>query len=160
MEREFDLSKLGRPSTYEEARLEKPMLPCSGHNKETELVVAKGRLTNIKARLFKTGAQRDLSDTKPAIHNLLGYTRQRFGYHMRMGANKYGDGNWLKGLPTECYLESVDRHLASYLEGDRSEDHLSAIIFGIQGCMINEKNEGMPSNHYFNLINKDDEKES
>ena len=103
-----------------------------------------------KSRQFASGAQRDANDTKSAIHNLKGYTRLRFGYHMRIGANKYGDANWEKGLPTECYLESLDRHLAMFKEGDRSEDHLSAIMFGIQGCMINEQKEGIPANYYFN----------
>lgn len=108
------------------------------------------RIRGAQERTFNTGAKRDSNENKPLIHNLLGYTRQRFGYHMSLGVRKYGDKNWLKGLPTECYLESVDRHLASYMEGDRSEDHLSAIIFGIQGCMINEKNNGLQSNYYFN----------
>jgi hypothetical protein len=100
-------------------------------------------------RVFNSGAKRDSNFNKPFVHSILGYTRLRFGYHMNMGASKYGDSNWLKGITTECYLESVDRHLALYLEGDRSEDHLSAIIFGVQGCMLNEKNQGMKTNHYF-----------
>lgn len=119
---------------------------------------AKNRLEAV-ARIFKTGAKRDSNYNKPYIHNLLGYTRQRFGYHMTKGANKYGDGNWLKGLPTECYLESVDRHLAAYMIGDRSEDHLSAIIFGIQGCMVNEMNDGQSADHYFNNRENDEREE-
>lgn len=102
-----------------------------------------------EVRVFATGAQRESDSTKAAIHNLKGYTRLRFGYHMRIGANKYGDSNWELGMPTKQYLESVDRHIALYLDGDRSEDHLSAIIFGIQGCMINEQKEGISSDHYF-----------
>lgn len=116
------------------------------------------RLKNI-ARVFDTGAKRDSNVGKPYIHNLLGYTRQRFGYHMALGAAKYGDGNWLKGLPTECYLESVDRHLAAYMTGDRSEDHLSAIVFGIQGCMINEEKTGIKPDHYYKLIINNDKTE-
>lgn len=154
-DKEFDLSKLGRPSTYEEARL-KPSLPCSGHDKESEILEAKERLNTVKSRVFESGAKRDSNENKPFIHNLLGYTRQRFGYHTNLGAMKYGDGNWLKGMPTDQYLESVDRHLASFMEGDRSEDHLSAIIFGIQGCMINEQKEGISSDYYFNLKKKND----
>ncbi len=111
----------------------------------------KVELTERLNRIYTTGAQRDSNSNKPFIHNLLGYTRQRFGYHMTIGSNKYGDGNWLKGLPTECYLESLDRHLAAYMDGDRSEDHLSAIIFNTQGIMLNEKNEGIKSDHYFKL---------
>lgn len=108
-------------------------------------------MSNDKPRVFQSGAKRDNNDDKPFIHNLLGYTRQRFGYHMTIGAKKYGDLNWQKGMPTPQYLESVDRHLAAYMEGDRSEDHLSAIIFGIQGCMVNEQKEGIKADSYFNL---------
>lgn len=102
-----------------------------------------------KSRIFKSGAKRDANNSKPYIHNLKGYTRQRFGYHMNMGARKYGDANWEKGMPTKQYLESLDRHLAAYMEGDRSEDHLSAMIFNIQGCMINEQKEGKKADHFF-----------
>lgn len=101
-------------------------------------------------RVFESGAKRDNNTNKPFIHNLKGYTRLRFGYHMTTGANNYGDKNWEKGMPSDQYLESVDRHLARYIDGDRSEDHLSAIIFGIQGCMINEQKEGILDDHYFN----------
>jgi hypothetical protein len=100
-------------------------------------------------RQFETGAVRDNNKNKPFIHCLLGYTRQRFGYHMSKNASKYGEFNFLKGIPTEAYLESLDRHLAAYMEGDRSEDHLSSILFGIQGIMLNEKNQGVPANQYF-----------
>lgn len=106
-------------------------------------------------RIYDTGAKRDSNNNKPFIHNLTGYTRQRFGYHMNLGSKKYGDKNWTLGMPTDQYLESIDRHLAAYMEGDRSEDHLSAIIFGINGIMQNEKSENMPSNYYFNKLTND-----
>lgn len=101
-------------------------------------------------RTFDTGAVRDSNEGKPHIHNLLGYTRQRFGYHMAKNAKKYGPLNFLKGIPTEAALESLDRHLAAYMAGDRSEDHLAALIFNTQCCMLNEKREeGIEANHYF-----------
>lgn len=100
-------------------------------------------------REFESGAKRDSNKNKSYVHNLKGYTRLRFGYHMTKGASKYGDNNWTLGMPSDQYLESVDRHLAMYLDGDRSEDHLSAIIFGIQGVMLNEQKEGVESDKYF-----------
>lgn len=121
-----------------------------------EYLETKERLKTVKNRVFETGAQRDSDSIKAAIHNLKGYTRLRFGYHMRLGANKYGDSNWELGMPSNQYLESVDRHLASYMEGDRSEDHLSAIMFGIQGCMINEQKDDIKSDYYFNLKTKNE----
>lgn len=101
-------------------------------------------------REFESGAKRDSNTSKPFVHMLRGYTRQRFGYHLTAGARKYGNANFLKGIPTDAYLESLDRHLAAYMEGDRSEDHLSAIMFGVQGCMLNEQKEGITADHYFN----------
>jgi len=124
--------------------------------KKADITEAKDRLDTIKNRVFESGAQRDSNTNKPFIHDMKGYTRIRFGYHMNLGARNYGPSNWEKGMPTEQYLESVDRHLAAYLDGDRSEDHLSAIIFGIQGCMINEKNNGLEANYYFNLKSKNE----
>ncbi len=103
-----------------------------------------------ESRVFDSGAQRDSNKDKSFVHSLKGYTRLRYGYHMTIGAIKYGDKNWEKGIPTECYLESADRHLAKYLAGDRSEDHLSALIFNIQGVMLNEQKEGIPDDYYFN----------
>lgn len=100
-------------------------------------------------RQFESGAVRDTNKNKPFIHCLLGYTRQRFGYHMAKNASKYGENNFMKGIPTEAYLESMDRHLAAYMEGDRSEDHLSAILFGVNGIMLNEKKD-LPADYYFN----------
>ncbi len=101
------------------------------------------------SRVFDTGAKRDNNSNKPFIHNLRGYTRQRYGYHTNLGSSKYGDGNFLKGIPTEVALESLDRHLAAFMEGDRTEDHLSAIIFGAQLCMLNEQREGLQADFYF-----------
>jgi len=158
--RDFNFDKLNRPATLEEYKDGNKTPPCSSHDKETELTEASSRIDKIKSRIFESGAQRDSNENKSAIHNLKGYTRLRFGYHMRIGANKYGDSNWEKGLPTECYLESLDRHLAMYMMGDRSEDHLSAIIFGIRGCMINEQKDGIQPNYYFNKLKHEVNKET
>ena len=105
-------------------------------------------------RLFPSGAKRDNNSNKSFVHNLKGYTRLRFGYHMTKGSVKYGDGNWTKGMPSDQYAESIDRHWAKYINGDRSEDHLSAIIFGIQGIMLNEKEEGIKEDYYFKKTNE------
>ncbi len=111
-------------------------------------------MQKVKERIFPSGAKRDSNDNKPFVHSLKGYFRLRFGYHMTKGARAYGDSNWEKGMPTLSYLESVDRHMAKYrynLENNlpQEEDHLSAIIFGVQGVMINEQKEGIKVDEYF-----------
>lgn len=106
-------------------------------------------------RIYETGAKRDSDKNKPYVHNLQGYVRLRFGYLTRKGAEKYGDGNFLKGFPTDSAIQSLDRHWAKYLAGDRSEDHLSAMIFGIQLIMLNEEKDGIKPDHWFDNEQKD-----
>ena len=108
----------------------------------------------MKKKRFKTGAVREKKSHKPYVHNLKGFTRLRFGYHMNLGAQQHGDKNWEKGLPDESYTESMDRHMAQYIMGDRSEDHLSAIIFAVNGLMDNERKAGVSVDYYFKLCNK------
>lgn len=102
-----------------------------------------------ESRVFDTGAKRDSDDNKPYVHNLKGYTRLRFGYLTRMGAHKYGDGNFLKGFPSEDAWKSLERHVAKFEAGDREEDHLASIIFNVQLIMLNEMRDGMPADFYF-----------
>jgi hypothetical protein len=100
-------------------------------------------------RIFESGSQRDDDTHKPLVNHLTAYLRLRFGYLLRIGANKYGKNNWQKGQPTEAALESLHRHLAKYEIGDRTEDHLSAIIFNVQLIMKNEEKEGIKINEYY-----------
>ena len=100
-------------------------------------------------RIFETGSQRDDDTNKPLVNHLSAYLRLRFGYLLRMGANKYGKNNWQKGQPTEAAIESLHRHLAKYELGDRNEDHLSAIVFNVQLIMKNEEQEGINIDEYY-----------
>jgi len=49
--------------------------------------------------------------------------------HMERGAEKYEDRNWEKGGKLSRHLNSAIRHLQQFLEGDRSENHLSACVY-------------------------------
>jgi hypothetical protein len=103
-------------------------------------------------RIFASGSQRDDDSNKPLTTALTAYARLRYGYHLRKGSNNYGKDNWKLGQPSEALLESLDRHLAQYLSGDRSEDHLSAIMFGVVMLMQNEEKEGIPVDNYFTKV--------
>lgn len=60
--------------------------------------------------------------------------------HYEKGAEKYSERNWEKGGPHSRHLNSAMRHLQQYLEGDRSEDHLSACVWN---CFSIEHNQEM-----------------
>ena len=120
------------------------------NNSSTSTATGRYVSDSIKTnRVFESGSQRDDDTNKPLVNHLDAYVRLRFGYLLRMGANKYEKNNWQKGQPDESSLESLHRHLAKYELGDRSEDHLACIMFGLQLIMKNEQKEGIAIDHYY-----------
>lgn len=55
--------------------------------------------------------------------------------HFEAGAEKYGEHNWQKGIPTKCYIDSAVRHYLKYLRGDNDEPHDRAFCWNIICCM-------------------------
>jgi len=80
---------------------------------------------------FETGSVRDLETDKldwtlvRAFHPAL----VRFAAHLMKGAGKYGRHNWRKGQSLARAERSMERHLAAYMNGERDEDHLAALVF-------------------------------
>ena len=52
---------------------------------------------------------------------------------------KYSERNWEKGIPNSRCFASLRRHVMRYQQGDRSEDHLAAIIFNAMAIIHNEE---------------------
>jgi len=50
-----------------------------------------------------------------------------------------GVRNWEKGLPLSRFIDSAFRHLAQFMEGNREEDHLAAILWNISGYVWTEE---------------------
>lgn len=57
------------------------------------------------------------------------------GKHFEEGAKKYGENNWQKGLPVNCYLDSAIRHYLKYRRGDDDEPHDRAFVWNILCCI-------------------------
>lgn len=67
--------------------------------------------------------------------------------HFEDGAKKYGENNWQKGIPVNCYVDSAVRHYLKWLRGDRDEPHDRAFVWNLMCCIWevdyhNEKLEG------------------
>jgi len=107
-----------------------------------------------KVRQFTTGAIRDNDSTKPDYIETVSWTAfRKFGEYMTSKKQKYGAGNFKKGIPIESYEQSLVRHLQKYLENkyedgqqEVNEDHLSAMIFNICGILHEQgRNEKLTS---------------
>jgi hypothetical protein len=55
--------------------------------------------------------------------------------HFEEGAQKYGDNNWQKGIPANCYLDSAIRHYLKWRRGDNDEPHDRAFVWNIMCCI-------------------------
>lgn len=69
--------------------------------------------------------------------------------HMEDGAKKYGERNWEKGLPVDCYIDSAVRHYLKLLRGDDDEPHDRAFCWNMLCCLwtIRHKSEKRESSH-------------
>ena len=85
--------------------------------------------TSGSEQTFCTGAVRD-SGSKPRMELISPFAMRRLGDWLRLGADRYADRNWEKGIPICRCVASLLRHTFAYLAGDTSEDHMAA-------CMCN-----------------------
>lgn len=109
--------------------------------------------TGKPMREFSTGSVRDNAEGK-GRWDLIPYSGLlRLAVHYENGAKKYGDNNWRKGQPAHEYLNSAMRHLARFIAGENSEDHLSAVAWNVFGLIytIDEVEKG---NLPYELIEK------
>lgn len=90
---------------------------------------------------FNSGARRDISAGKTRPDLISVKAIRRWADLMARGAEKYGSRNWELGMPASRFLESAERHLLNFKEGDREEDHLAAVLFNIGAIIHFESTE-------------------
>lgn len=84
---------------------------------------------------FNTGAVRDTRIGKGRFDLLPPKALRRLARHYENGAIKYGDSNWLKGIPLSRMFDSGLRHAFAVLEGKTDEDHLTACVWNFIGII-------------------------
>lgn len=113
-----------------------------------------------KREAFTSGAVRDTIEGKPRYSLIPVSALRRWADLMARGAEKYGERNWELGMPVSRYLDSGMRHLFSYLEGDRTEDHLAAVLFNVgamihfEGTAWDDLNETDPFDDFIDAIER------
>ena len=91
-----------------------------------------------KREVAANGFQRDLRTGKGRYDLLPFFALRRDAELYERGAVKYDARNWEKGQPFSRALDSAFRHLAQYMMGDRSEDHLAAARFNV-ACVMHQE---------------------
>jgi hypothetical protein len=67
------------------------------------------------------------------------FAEERQGHWLLMGAKKYAERNWERGMPFSRCVASLKRHLMKYQQGKRDEDHLAAIMFNAMALIHYEE---------------------
>jgi hypothetical protein len=88
-----------------------------------------------KRQEFPTGAVRDTDDDKPRPTLIPPLAMERVAKWYALGAKKYADRNWEKGMPLSRFMDSLERHVLKYKAGARDEDHLAAVCFNALAIM-------------------------
>lgn len=88
-----------------------------------------------KRQQFDTGAVRDTADGKSRPDLISPYAQLRKGQWLRLGAEKYAERNWEKGMKISRCIASICRHLFQYMTGSTNEDHLAAIAVNAEFIM-------------------------
>lgn len=91
-----------------------------------------------KNRQFNTGAQRDTSEGKLRMSLLPQQELKRVMKRYLDGAEKYGENNWMKGMPLSVFYDCAHRHLEAWWRGENSEDHAAAVVWNMMCAMWTE----------------------
>lgn len=110
-------------------------------------------------RLFETGATRDTDDGKLDFEGFIAprvwrrYAEYMYECRLRNippGQEIRSSDNWQKGIPQSAYMKSLVRHVMQAWEDWRSGrvnlDTFSAILFNVQGMMLEEMKKHDASN--------------
>jgi len=93
-----------------------------------------------KNRHFDSGAQRDTGDGKMRMSLVPQKELRRVMKRYLDGAEKYGENNWMKGMPLSVYYDSAVRHMEAWWHEEKDEDHLAAAAWNILCAMWTENN--------------------
>ena len=84
---------------------------------------------------YAGGAMREPSTNKGAYELVSPFALERIAVWYELGARKYADRNWEKGIPFGRLIQSAIRHMIRWMKGDRSEDHLAAVCWNVMAMM-------------------------
>ena len=93
-----------------------------------------------KNRQFDTGAKRDTGEGKLRMSLVPQKELKRVMKRYLAGAEKYGENNWMKGMPMSVFYDCAHRHLEAWWAGESDEDHAAAVVWNMLCAMWVEDN--------------------
>lgn len=85
--------------------------------------------------VYSSGATRNNDAESERFDLISPYADQRKAKVYAEGALSHGERNWEKGMPVKVILNHAKRHLNMWERGDRSEDHIAKVAWGMDAIM-------------------------
>jgi hypothetical protein len=89
----------------------------------------------VSLRRFPSGAVRSTDADEYRYDLISPIGLRRLAMTCAEGAQKYGEYNWLKGMPVSDILNHAIKHIFEFLRGDESEDHLAHAAWNLFASM-------------------------
>lgn len=113
----------------------------------TQIKIMEIEKSKEEIRKFESGAVRDSEAKKEDYIETISWTAfKRYAEFMTGKKNRYGSGNFKKGIPIDAYERSLIRHITKYLINkfengslEKEEDHLCSMLFNIFGIIHEEE---------------------
>lgn len=109
--------------------------------KKKKRKMKKARAKNSRAKnvQFTSGAERsgDVEHVRFDLITPVGL--ERLARRYALGAEKYADRNWEKGLPASDCINHVRSHINNYLAGNKDDDDLAGAAWGLFAIMHYEE---------------------
>lgn len=101
----------------------------------------KGKINDSRERIsYGEGmAMREPSTGKGRYDLVSPFATRRLAEWHELGAKKYADRNWEKGIPFSRYVDSAKRHLDKFIMGMEDEDHLAAVAWNVYAIMHHQE---------------------
>lgn len=84
---------------------------------------------------FASGGKRDEAGFNFNFFSVSPIGLKRLAQIHYEGDTRYGYGNWRKGLPFSNIMNHAMNHLFLYLKGDKSQDNLAKVTWGMMALM-------------------------
>lgn len=86
-------------------------------------------------RQFESGAVRSKDADNTRYDLISPIALRRLAETCAEGAKRYGDHNWLKGMPCSDVMNHCLRHLFLWMSGDTTEDHLAHSMWNVMALI-------------------------
>lgn len=88
---------------------------------------------------YESGATRS-ADAEGTRYDLLSPVALRaYAERMALGVASHGERNWERGVPMSAVIRHLMRHLVQWLDGDKSDDHLAAVLWNAAAAVHFER---------------------